>query len=343
MKRKIIQVLKFIVLFSIGILFLWLAFRSVDFKKLAEGLKKANYYWLLLSVFFAIVAYLSRSRRWQLLIHPLGYKPSFRNTFHSMMFGYLANLALPRAGEITRCVALGKKERIPVDQLVGTVIIERTIDLLSVFILLIIVVMNSSTIVNEWLKKSIFIPLKEKIFSVFGSTWILWIIAAFLGLVALFLLIKYRKKLKKIKFFLRMFDLAKGVINGLKSITKLQRKWEFIFHTVIIWLSYALMTWVVVFALESTSDISFRESIFILVIGGLAMSLPVQGGIGAFHYIVSRGIVVLQGVPLEDGLIYALLTHESQILFELIIGPVSFLMLFGRNIRGKNSSPGPEE
>jgi len=338
LKRKIIRVLKFIILFSIGILLLWLAFRSVDFSKLVEGLKKANYYWLLLSVFFGLIAYISRARRWQLLIRPLGYNTSFWQTFHALMVGYLANLALPRMGEITRCMALGKKEKLPVDQLIGTVIIERTIDLFSVIALLIILILTSGNLINEFLKTHFLTPFREKILSNFGSTWIIWGITALICIILLLLLIRYRKNLRKFKFIARIFDLIKGVINGLNTITRLDNKWEFIFHTVFIWLNYALMTWVVFFAVESTSDISFTDSFFILVVGGLAMSVPVQGGIGAFHYFVSRGLAVVHGVILEDGLIYALLAHESQILFELILGPISFYMLFGRKLFRKQTS-----
>jgi len=338
LKSKIIRVLKFIILFSIGILLLWLAFRSVDFSKLVEGLKKANYYWLLLSVFFGLIAYISRARRWQLLIRPLGYNTSFWQTFHALMVGYLANLALPRMGEITRCMALGKKEKLPVDQLIGTVIIERTIDLFSVIALLIILILTSGNLINEFLKTHFLTPFREKILSNFGSTWIIWGITALICIILLLLLIRYRKNLRKFKFIARIFDLIKGVINGLNTITRLDNKWEFIFHTVFIWLNYALMTWVVFFAVESTSDISFTDSFFILVVGGLAMSVPVQGGIGAFHYFVSRGLAVVHGVILEDGLIYALLAHESQILFELILGPISFYMLFGRKLFRKQTS-----
>lgn len=342
MKKKIIQAIKFIVFLAIGIVLLWLAFRSVDFKRLLSGLKEANYYWLILSIFFSVVAYVSRARRWQILIHPLGYYPTFWHTFHAMIIGYLANLALPRIGEITRCVALGKKEKLPVDQLVGTVIIERTIDLLSVILLLVILIFTSGTIIKDFLRESIFKPLQEKVFSLFGFTWITWIVIVLLGVIALFLMVRHKKSLRKTSFFSKMFDLAKGVINGLKTITNLKRKWEFIALTVFIWINYALMTWVVVFAIESTSQITFWQSIFILVIGGLAMSAPVQGGIGAFHYIVSRGLAVVQGVNLEDGLIYAILAHESQIVFELIIGPVSFFLMFGRHHKQDNPPGGKE-
>ena len=128
-----------------------------------------------------------------------------------------------------------------------------------------------------------------------------------------------------------MFDIARGVLNGLKTILKLKNNKEFIFHTVFIWLNYALMTWVVVFSLESTSHLSFWNSIFILVIGGLAMSAPVQGGMGAFHYFVSRGIAFVEEVSIEDASAYAILTHESQLILVLILGAVAFYMLYRKN------------
>ena len=118
MKKAIKQVLNFLVFLSISILLLWLAFRNVKFDALCAGLKKANYFFVFLSVTVDILAFFSRARRWELMINPLGYKPTFWNTFHSMMTGYLANLALPRIGEITRCVVLGKREKIPVDKLI---------------------------------------------------------------------------------------------------------------------------------------------------------------------------------------------------------------------------------
>jgi uncharacterized protein (TIRG00374 family) len=341
LRKSIIQILKFLAFLFVGIILLWLAFRNVDFKSLAKNLKEANYYWLILSVFFSFVAFICRARRWQLLIHPLEYHPSFWHTFHAMMIGYMANLALPRIGEITRCVTLGKKEKIPVDKLVGTVIIERTIDFFSIVLLLVIIVFTSGAIINEFLKESIFIPFKEKVLSLWYFSWILWALLVLLAIIALYLMIRYKKNLRKIRFFSKIFDIVKGVISGLKTIVNIEKKWEFVFHTFIIWISYALMTWVVVFSLKSTSNISFWNSLIILVIGGLAMSVPIQSGFGAFHYTVSRALVVMHGVSLEDGLTYALLTHESQIIFEIIIGIISIYLMYGRNHKVKISALTP--
>lgn len=331
MRKGLIQILKFLGFLAVGILLLWLAFRSVNFSDLADDLKGANYYWLLLSLLFGLFAYLSRARRWMILINPLGYHPKFRNTFNAMMTGYLSNLALPRVGEITRCVALGKKEKIPVDQLIGTVVIERTIDFISLLLIMIGLFFTSGSEIRKYLNEAIIIPFREKVLSVFGSAWIPWVIFIAFSAISLYLLIRYKKELRKVRLISKMFDIARGVINGFKTILKLKRNREFIFHTLFIWLNYALMTWVVVFCLESTSHLSFGNSIFILVIGGLAMSAPVQGGIGAFHYFVSRGIASVEGVSIEDASAYAILTHESQLVLVLILGALAFYMLSGKN------------
>jgi len=328
LRKGLLQTLKLIAFLAVGLVLLWLAFRNVNFAKLRDLLKQADYSWLVLSIIFGLFAFISRARRWVLLVNSLGFKSSTRNAFYALMTGYLANLALPRIGEITRCVALGKKEKIPVDQLIGTVVIERTIDFFSLMTIMLIMIFTSGDLINMFLKESILIPIQQKVFYLFGNTWILWVVLFLIGIVSLYMIIRYRKKLRKIRFFAKIFDVAKGVINGLKTITKLKRKGEFIFHTVFIWLNYALMTWVVVFSLESTSHLTFGNSIFILVIGGLAMSAPVPSGLGAFHYIVSRGLLFVNGIPIEDGLAYALLAHESQLIFIAIVGAMSFFIIF---------------
>jgi uncharacterized protein (TIRG00374 family) len=327
LKKSIIQILKFLAFLLVGLLLLWFAFLDIDFTNLTKGLREANYYWLILALVFAFLAYVSRARRWILLINPLGYKPSLRNTFYSMMTGYLANIALPRIGEVSKCVALGKKEKIPVDQLIGTVVIERSIDFLSLLVIMILMIFIDGKIVGPFLYDNIYQGIQQKLSDYFGAAWIFWSILSFSGVLFLYLMYAFRNKLRKIRFFAKIFDTVKGIIQGLKTITIVKRKWEFIFHTVFIWVNYTLMTWVVVFAVKSTSHLDLSDGIFLLVIGGLAMSAPVQSGLGAFHLIISRGLFVVYGISIEDGLVYAILSHESQLIFGAILGAISFYAL----------------
>ena len=333
MKKSIIQILKFLGFLLVGLVLLWVAFKDLDFSKVGEGLREAKYSWLLLSLLFALMAYISRARRWVLLINPLGYKPSFKNSFYAMMTGYLANIALPRVGEVSKCVALGKKENIPVDQLIGTVVIERTIDFFSLVIIMVLMVIIDGKIVGQFLVDNVYVNIQDKLAAIFGAAWIFWLVLSLSGISALFLIIRFKEKLRKIRFFAKIFNIAKGVIQGVKTITIIERKWEFIFHTIFIWVCYALMTWVVVFTVESTSHLDFYDSIFLLVVGGLAMTAPVQSGMGAFHLIMQLALNVVYGISKEDGFVYAILSHESQMIFGIILGTYSFYAL----LRKKNT------
>ncbi len=327
MKKTIIQILKFLAFLLVGLLLLWLAFSNIKITDLGKGLREANYLWLVASIFFAVLAYISRARRWVLLINPLGYKPSFKNAFYSMMTGYLANIALPRIGEVSKCVALGKKEKIPVDQLIGTVVIERSIDILSLLIIMVLMIIVDGKIVGPFLYNNVYVGLQQKLSDIFGVAWIFWAILSFIGILTLVFLFVYRRRLIKIRFFAKFFSMARGIVQGLKTITKIERKWEFIFHTVFIWINYILMTWVVVFAVKSTSHLDLSDGIFLLVVGGLAMSAPVQSGIGAFHLFISRALMVVYGISPEDSMVYAILAHESQLLFGAFLGIISFYAL----------------
>ena len=327
LKKVLIQALKFTAFLIAGLVLLWLAFRNIDFSALSRGLREAHYGWLLLSLLFAFFAYLSRARRWILLIQPLGYKPAFRNSFYAMMTGYLANMALPRIGEISKCVALGKKENIQVNQLIGTMVVERTIDFLSLVVILIVMLLVDGSTIGPFLVDDVFIPLQDKIFSSFGAAWVFWIILLLSGIIILLLVYFLRNRLRKIRFFSKFFEMGNGIIHGLRTFANIRKKWEFIFHTIFIWGNYALMTWVVVFTVDSTSGLKLSDGIFLLVLGGLAMSAPVTSGLGAFHFIISRGLYVIYGISLEDGLVYAILSHESQLIFGAILGIYSFYAL----------------
>jgi uncharacterized protein (TIRG00374 family) len=336
LKKSIIQILKFLAFLLAGLLLLWVAFRGIKFENLGKGLMEANYFWLIPALLFSTFAYISRARRWNLLIQPLGYNPSLKNSFYAMMTGYLANMALPRIGEISKCVALGKKENIPVDKLIGTVVIERGIDFLSLLVIMIIMLFVDGSTLGPFLVENIYKPFQQNISETFGATWIFWLIIVFAGLAILYILYLIRNKLRRIRFLARIIDMGKGIIHGLKTITRIERKWEFIFHTVFIWVNYTLMTWVVVFAVKSTSHLVLADGIFLLVIGGLAMSAPVQSGLGAFHFIISRGLMVIYGISPEDSMVYAILSHESQLVFGAILGVISFYALVRKKRLGDN-------
>ncbi|OFX26913.1 MAG: hypothetical protein A2033_17400 [Bacteroidetes bacterium GWA2_31_9] len=323
MNHQLKKTIQFFVFLILGVVLLYFAFRDINLEKLIDAIINANYFWISLSILCALIALFFRAARWNMLIVPLGYKPSLLNSFYSLNLGYMANMAFPRIGEITRCAVLGKAEKIPVDSLIGTVILERIIDFITLVLLITITFFSKIKFFGDFFINEIFNPLFEKILN---STLLITIaFSCFAVFILGFFLL--RKKISKNKFGIKITNFLKGMLEGLISLLKMKNKFRFFIYTIVIWLMYFLMTYLMFFSIDATSNLRPIDGLFILVAGGIGMTAPVQGGFGAFHWIVSLALM-LYGISQEDGLIYATISHESQALFMLVLGAISFFMLF---------------
>jgi len=158
------------------------------------------------------------------------------------------------------------------------------------------------------------------------------------GIIAVFAYFYFSKHSGKSKaIFEKINLLLKGVADGIKSIAKMKNKSLFIFHTLFIWVMYFFASYLCFFALDSTSMLDAKAGLFILVIGGLGMSAPVQGGIGAFHFIVSRGLM-LYGISETEGIVYATIVHGYQTILVIALGAIGFFVLIatGKRIKANN-------
>ena len=324
--KKLFNVLKYLLVLAIGLLLLWLVYRNIDKDNLVKGLKNANYFWVMLALFIALLGHISRGRRWALLIEPLGKKVSTWRAFLAVMFGYLANLALPRMGEVSRCVALNRTDKIPLNKLIGTVIVERGFD----FIMLITITSVSFLIAFNQVKTYLYRSLNylnDKYSNFFSITSIVVAIVVILAFITLLILIKRSKRdFKKHPFYIKIRDIVSGFGAGIKTIIHLERKWEFVFHTLFIWTTYFLMTYLIFFAFQPTSDLGPLAGLIVMTIGSLGFIMPVQGGVGTYHYAAQKALEIYEIQP-EDGAVYALIAHSSQTLMLIIIGVIAFFIL----------------
>jgi uncharacterized protein (TIRG00374 family) len=282
------------------------------------------------------VSHLIRAYRWNLLIEAMNYHPPFKNTFFSMMVGYLANYAFPRIGEITRCAVLAKTEKVPADKLLGTVIVERAVDVFTLLVFLIILITARFDFFSHFIRPQIFEPFADFISSIFQRSIYLWVIVIGIPVIVIYLIYKFRARLAKWKFFVKTKDILKGILAGLKTVYTMKKGYQFIITSFLIWFFYWLMTYVVFFAFSFTSDLKFIDGLFVCVIGAFAFVVPVQGGIGAYHWIVSLGML-LYGLTREEGLAFATITHGSQALWSIFVGSVSMALLV--LIRRKKTIP----
>ncbi|MEQ8323644.1 MAG: lysylphosphatidylglycerol synthase transmembrane domain-containing protein [Vicingaceae bacterium] len=304
-----------------GVFLLYLAFRGNDPKKLLEDLKHANYFWIALSMFFGVVAFVARGLRWNILLEPMGYQPRKTSSVYSIIVGYLANLAVPRIGEVTRCTVMSKAEDIPVDRLFGTVILERIIDLGILFSLTTFTILLK---VDQF--GGFFVDLISSKTSSYQNAGLIVFGVLILLMLGLIVMYRLRQRFVLHPWSVKIRSFFLGLKEGLVSIKRIKNRRWFIFHTAMIWLSYYLMTWVAFYAINETAGLGMVDGLFILVVGGFGMAAPVQGGIGAYHLIVSMGMGVL-GVSSLSGLSYATIVHTSQTFLVLVTGLISFILI----------------
>ncbi len=319
MNSKVFSFIKFLVLLSLAALLLYWAFKGQDLKLIVHQLKNTRYHWLAASVLACLVAHLIRAIRWGLLIEPLGYRIAVKNTFSAVMIAYLANLAIPRMGEVSRCAVINKTDRVPVNQLLGTVITERIFDLLFLLGITGLSLVLAFDRIADFIYQNAWLKMEDKMQQ---SMLLWWAIALILLFILLIYLLK-NKIGKLIKPFLNALD---GFKNGLLSFNKMKNKKAFVLLSVLLWFFYLLSTYLCFFALTATSDLGMDAALAALVFGSLGMIVPVQGGIGAFHWMVAEGLT-LYALQKTEGLAFATLIHSSQILVILLIGSLCLVRM----------------
>lgn len=224
MKQKLLTVIRYVLLFGIGLLLLWLTFRHENIADIFSRLSKADPFWLILSLVLALMAFVSRAVRWVILMEPLGIKPKLAPTMYSLMIGYFANLAIPRIGEITRCGSLAKAEDLPFNKLIGTVIVERVIDLLMLMFTMMLVAFLEFDVLSGFLSEKVVEPILGKSNGMLGM--LLFFGTGIAGIIAFVMILKYGGNSK---FVQKLRKITADIIAGLRSVLRMQKNGWFLF------------------------------------------------------------------------------------------------------------------
>jgi len=288
---------------------------------LLNALQQASIPLIGLSVAFSVFGYWLRAWRWRLLIK-VGEEniPSTMRVFWALMGGYLANLLVPRAGEVARCGYLNKTDQLPMGKLLGTVILERTVDLVSMVIVIFITFFAERAVFTQLLGDLVSLEALGE--GLAGSLPILFAAVIILGFLSYVVFAKYRESsfIKKIRHFIR------DLMVGLKSLNKVDSQFGFWASTAVIWVVYFLMMYFVALAVPSTANLTATAVLMVMVMGSIGMIAPVQGGIGTFHALVAF-ILMTYGLTEEDGKIFAVIVHTSQVLLIMGLGVISVVIL----------------
>lgn len=321
------NILKFVLFLGLGFLLLVWAFKNMDLKQMFNDIKNANFLWIFIAMSCGVLSHLSRALRWNLLLKPLGYRADWKNSFYAVMIGYFSNNLVPRLGEVTRCAALSKTDNIPVEKLLGTVFIERVIDLIITALVTLFIFISQFELLNNFLNTSIYPMLKDGNGSS-GNTK-MYVMIGFA--LVLLLVLLFRKKIIKLPLYLKFKSLVSGFSEGIKSVLKLENPWQFIGHSLFIWSMYFAMAYFTFFSFPPTRDLGVSAGLIVLFLGTVAIILPIPGGIGVYHKLVGMGLLLF-GVSENNGLTYATISHAAQMIMIFVIGLIS-MALISRNLQ----------
>lgn len=322
-KKKIIATTgKYVLFLSITGALLYFSFKDISFRELLEGLQSANYWWIAASMLTGFAAFVFRARRWQFIIQPLGYRPSFKHTYDAVMLTYLANFALPRMGEVVRCGALQRTEKIPFGSSLGTVVMERVFDMVCLLLITVAVVFFRLEIFGNFLHVHLWQPFAERFAG--GNHAVLYGLAGGVALLVTAAIV-FRKKIEHRAPVVKLKKIWTGLYDGLRAGFRLQQRKKFLFYTVLLWIAYWLQAFTVMKAMPETQALTGIDALFLMVVGGLGWVAPVQGGMGAYHFFISLTLFAIYGIPQNHGVVFATISHETQAVMMIGLGVVSWV------------------
>lgn len=324
MYKRIFSILQYIIFMGGGLFLVWWQLRSMTTQEKDEfvtAITQARYWLVLPIIILSLLSHLSRSMRWKLLMEPMDYHPKLKNVFAVTMVGYLANSAIPRLGEILKCSFLARYEHLKLNRLVGTIIVERTFDLICYLIFIGITVLIQIDVVGQYVEQKL-----ETIASSPGMP--LWaralIVAA--GIVMIWQLIKYFfRKYPDNRFISRINAFIKGLGEGFSTIRRLRHSRAFILHTLFIWSMYLLQIYIGFYAMDGTDHLSVKAAFSVLTLATLAM-IATPGGIGSFPIFVMQTLAIY-GIAHPLGKAFGWLIWGVSTSIMIIAGCIALLLL----------------
>ena len=335
MKKKIKVALQITFSLALGVFFIWFFVRRLspeEINEIWDAFKRADYLWLIIAFFIGIVSHWIRAIRSILLLEPIGYKPKKMNAFFATVIGYLANLAVPRLGEVLRCSTLAQYEQIPLSKSFGTVITERVIDMVIYVLIFFFVLVTVSTELYQYAETTFLSSFLKKV-SLLRLAVIAMTMAIILVLIYFFIL---RKKIIKYAIIQKAENFIKGIWTGFKSILELKRPITFIFQTLMIWALYYAGFYICFFSLPETAVLTPYTGLVAMAFATIGILL-VQGGIGVYPLFVA-GTLAIYGIAEPVGYALGWIAWCAQQIAVITAGTLSIILLpyYNRKRDGKN-------
>lgn len=325
-KNKVFQLILFIS-FGVGLLYLVYINQRNDYlatcianngieancdylEKIISDLSNAKISWILISLALFTLSNISRALRWNLLFKSMSYTVNFWNSFFAVMIGYMINLGLPRAGEVAKIAVISRNENIPIQEVTGTLVVDRSMDFICLIIIILLGIFFEYEILINFLQKNGSFPFWIFYLMIFPIAGLIWFLSI--------------RKTSEIGFIKKVNTLFEGFSIGVMSVFRMKQKALFLFHSVIIWFCYYLMTYVIFFAYEPTENLGPVSGLVVFIFGALGMVVPSPGGAGSYHYLIAKGLEIYGDM---DGFVLANIIFIPMQLCNVALGLLGYFLL----------------
>jgi len=320
-KKILLTILQYVIFLGLGIaiiLYMSAQLSEEDKANMMAAIKGVKL-WMLIPIFIVgFLSHLFRALRWKLLLEEVNVNASTVNTTFAVMIGYIANLVLPRAGEVAKCTVLARYEKVPADKMIGTIVAERAFDVLCLLIITIAAFVLQAQYIGDY-AEGLFGTMTSNAKGLFATLYFqIFIVIAFAGLITFILLLK-RIKATKVGQFI------KGLGDGVKSIFKLKKRGMFLLYTLLIWAMYWFLLVMGFWSMSQLEHLSGFCAMVVLVFGSIGM-IATQGGIGAYPYLVGK-ILLYYGIAEAHGLAFGWVSWTVQTGVVVIMGVLSLILL----------------
>ncbi len=328
MKRITSYIFKFIIPLAFGVGLMWYIYSKLNMEEVGKILQyDINYWWIFLSGVIGLLSHIVRALRWKIQLKALPANPSMRVLTNAIFGTYAVNLILPRVGEVWRCAYVAQSEDKSFIKVVGSMISERLTDTLTVITITIITFFLQLDVLKEILNNNP--SIKEGIVNIITSPALYSVIAV--GIIALVWLFRFKSENTLI---VKIKEMVNNLINGFKTIFKMKKKGLFLFYTILMWFLYFVELYVCFFAFKQTESLGIVCAFSCFLMGSIGMGVPVQGGLGPWHWAVIA-VLTLYGLNNDTAGAFALVAHGAQLIMTILIGVYTFISISLYKKRGK--------
>ena len=327
---------QYVLVIAITGFLVWFSLRGLHVKEgenkweyILHTWQAANKGWLLMMATLLMASHVIRAERWRMLMKTAGHQVTLKNSFLSLLVGYLVNLVIPRGGEVSRCYNLYKLDNTPVEVSFGTVVVERLTDLLCLVVLLVIAFAVESEKLFAFIDT---LPIQT---SVLPGKFTGLLLVGIAGVCSVLFFLWLAKKNQKLNAFLK--KTIAGFKQGLGAVFKLEKKSLYVVYSIAIWVLYFMMSYCVILAFKETSHLGLSAVLSLFSIGSIAMAAPLPGGAGSYHALVPAGLVFLYQIPHSDAVAFTFVFHGWQT-FNMIVGGAVGLLITSYLIKKKKAT-----